>query len=457
MSAISSVSLPTWLQLSSFFDTCTLAVSSNEAANQYQLYHRDTQTTLGSITCSDATDLAFVECFEGKGGITLMVATPNGLRYFILPGGTLTLPGFTVTLAGPPILPSIEERQPVNPGPIQQTTTQAMILGAGLATRFEPVSGDRTQYSKPAVPLVGDRSVIRCIADHLVHHGFHHIMINTFFKPASLKASLNTLSGGKIQYLDEPEPSGTAGMLRKFVCEPETFSGYLDQNKPLFLVLGDAVTDADWSAIVAAHVQNNAAITIGCMKKSDEDVKSFGIVATDQSGTDGQSGNVTLFLEKPTLEAAGLHRLANTGFYVFAPEVYPVIAACYNEMLADAKTKALANGQPAPTEALIDFALDIFPYVLAKAQAGEIKNANGQPMTFWAEMVSGYWNDIGNPVQYIQSVRDIYEEKTGIALPANISDFYDQGVIYWPSTKALAQADKAQLSGNVIVTLPFNG
>lgn len=399
------------------------------AGDRYEIRDKNTGEVLGTLKQPENSDNR-IELYAGKGGFTAVVTTPAGTRYFALPGSGVNVGQTRLELDGA-FIATNPTKQPHNPAPVnpQTVTPQAMILGAGLATRFEPVSGDNTGYSKPAVPLAGERSVIGHIADSLARHGFSQLFINTFYKPESLKADL---SGKPVSYIDEPAPSGTAGGLRKMLQDPARYG--FDPTKPVIIIQGDAVTDVDLSALMRKHVEKNALVTIGCQYVRDEDVDKFGIIVTDKSGEDGVSGNIRFFQEKPKPAEANSN-LANTGFYIFSPEAYPLILDVYNAM-----------GDAGDTE--LDFARHIFPEVL--------KRVSGQGKTFWAQKVDGYWSDIGNPAQYVECVRDIFAGKTSLPMPADPAEFYGNDIIYWPGAKRQAGREGAQLRGNVIVALPFD-
>jgi NDP-sugar pyrophosphorylase family protein len=99
----------------------------------------------------------------------------------------------------------------------------------------------------------------------------------------------------------------------------------------------------------------------------------------------------------------------------------------------------------------MDFANDIFPAILKLSQE--------QPQlgAFWAQTVEGYWSDIGNPVQYLESVHDVYAGKVNIPLPANMEEYYQEGIVFWEGASGIAKSEGAVLTGNVVVATPFNG
>ncbi len=375
-----------------------------------------------------------VRFFQGKGGYCVVVSNDE-LTYFGLPGSQIMLSDTNVELHGDFISGKPKELIfSQTKTPTQSITDQAMILGAGLATRFEPISGDTTGFSKPGVPLVGDDSVIVTIAKHLRKHGFRKILVNTFYKPQSLKQQLQDVSGIEIQYIDEEAPSGTAGGLAKALKQ-----SFVDPQKPIFIIQGDAITDANLSFLMQTHQDRNAAVTIGGQIVRDEDVNKFGIIKTDGSGGDGQSGNILSFKEKPALKDAGRSRFGNAGFYILAPEIFSFFSA-----LCEKK----GDGR------LYDYAQDFFPAVLEAVHSKTITNwSSGDPMCFWAQAVGGYWSDMGNPTQYIEAVRDIYAGHLDIELPDNLQAYYENNVIYWPGSKRLVQNGETKLNGNIIVAL----
>ena len=413
----------------------------------FELFDRDNGQVVGTLRHTGAAAHE-LEIYNGKGGTTAILTSPTGLKYFVLPGGHLKVQDIEIDLPGPQLAASPDRApSPQRQGGPQQHTKQAMILGAGLATRFEPISGQNTGYSKPAIPLVGTKSVIECIANALAVDGFTHLVINTFFMPTSLKAGLARSNATQIRYIDESEPSGTAGGLRKMLTDPQ-YQNMLATDQPIMVVQGDAVTDANFSELMEAHVANNALVTLGCQIVPEKDVDKFGIIVTDRSGADGQSGRITGFQEKPKASEAK-SRMGNTGFYIFSPKAYPIIREAYEALLVKAQAKAAAGGQPQPTETLFDFAMDIFPEILRRT------NEDPSLGTFWAQVVEGYWSDIGNPQQYLESIHDIYAGKANVDLGGQPEAYYKKGILYWDGAQALAEQEGAELEGNILVALPF--
>lgn len=380
----------------------------------------DSGKTLGQVSQADnaATDVRF---YNGKGGFCAIVSTDD-LTYIALPGSRIELPDTRLTLPGAPIVGSAQKASSSGfSGQPQQVTKQAMILGAGLATRFEPVSGDTTGLPKPGVPLAGGDSVIVMLAKHLARHGIEKIIVNTYYMPDRLKEQLiGKVPGLTFEFIDEAEPSGTAGGLVKALQ-----TGAVDRGQPILVMQGDAVTDADLSLLLNAHRQNKARVTLGVQPVSDEDVSKVAIVRTDRSGADGESGVVSAYQEKPTLAEAGDSRLGSIGFYVLSPEVFSVFERQGKRQFGKGR--------------IFDYACDFFPRMLKTGRK------------IWAQRVPGYWSDIGRPDQYLAVVRDIAAGKVNIPLPPKVAEFFDNGIAYWPGTRKKAAQSGARLQGNIVV------
>lgn len=355
------------------------------------LHGADAQWPVAALT-GPAPETTTIRVFVGKGGWCAVV-TEDAWRLFVLPEGNLRLANgselavFSQEAVFPQPAPA-GAWQPPRPQQAAPETAipQALILGAGIGTRILPLTED--ELAKPALPL-GDpfhegkptQTVIGALARHVQSHGVQRCFVNLFYGRQTVRDALATQPD--VVFLEEARATGTAGPLANLLR-----SGQLDETQPLLVLQGDAVTNADLSALVAAHNAHHAALTIGVQRVDDGDVNKFGIIATDKTGQN-DGGNVFEFLEKPEPDQTP-HRLGSTGFYVIAPEAYPWILKAYEAMAPK------SGGEPEE----FDFAHHVFPALLAEISQGTVLDANKQPMCFWAEPVSGYWSDIGNPLQY---------------------------------------------------------
>jgi NDP-sugar pyrophosphorylase family protein len=386
------------------------------------IYEAESRLLLATLS-QPAEPETRVHFLKAKGGFFAIVQSRQ-LTYLALPGSQLQLPDTLLNLPGdlPPgrLNPGSSTQQKP---PIQTVTDQAMILGAGIASRFAPVSGDLTGYAKPSVPLVGEDSVIVTLAKHLQRHGIKRILVNTFYMPDALKEQLNQIPALDILYIDEDQPSGTAGGLVKALN-----ANLVDRGKPILIMQGDAVTDANLSVLLESHQEQAPLATIGVKHISDDEVSQMAIVVTDQSGEDGESGFVQSFREKPTLAEAGPSRLASIGFYILSPEVF-------DEFLSIGQAKWAISKE-------FDYAFHFFPSLLVRHTQAIYARMMPQPF---------YWSDIGRPDQYIATVRDIYAGKLQVPLPTEVKRYFEDGIIYWGDARQKADQDGASLTGNIIV------
>ena len=365
-----------------------------------------------------------------KSGYYLFVKVDDCLC-LLMPGSQLSMPGFQVNF--PPGAPSAERpltgmglshaNTAVKPV-VQTITRQAMILGAGLSTRFEPVSGQWTGLPKPGVPLLGDQSVIVCLARHLQAHGIQRLIVNTFYHPECIKSQLQNVEGLDCVFVDEAAPSGTAGGLAKALQ-----AGLVNEHQPILVMQGDAVTNADLSHMLRWHAaQPDVIATLGLRTVADEAVSKMAMVTLSPQDTDPAAGGQVLrYVEKPALADAGPGRLGSIGFYVLSPQSYPGFLTC-----------AENTWQQKP---VFDYAMNYFPWLL---QTGQRLMGCCLPEPF-------YWNDIGQPMDYLATIADIYAGQLTTDLPQPVAHYFDQGVAYWPGGRLQADLLNMQVMGNAIV------
>jgi NDP-sugar pyrophosphorylase family protein len=228
--------------------------------------------------------------------------------------------------------------------------TPVVLLAAGAGTRLRPLTGT---VPKPLAPVV-NRPVLGHLLDLVRHHGGVEVFANLHYLghlieqayPAGLSGGLSTT------YRHETELLGTAGGVANF---REAIG------ERTFLVLsGDAFTDVDLSAFLAAHRARGGIATVALTRARD--VSQFGVVVTDRNG------KIEGFQEKPAPEDA-LSDLVNCGIYAFEPEIFDFI----------------------PPDTFVDFGHDVFPVLLAARTP------------FYGWTMDGYWNDIGSIQEYVRS------------------------------------------------------
>jgi len=216
------------------------------------------------------------------------------------------------------------------------------------------------------VPIVG-KPCIEHILELLRKHDLEDVIVTLAFLPQAIRSYFGNgeTLGMNIEYSVEESPLGTAGSVR-------LTGGRLEDT---FLVIsGDALCDFDLTRLIEFHKEKGSDATIAL--KSVENPLEFGIVVTDSDG------RVERFLEKPSWSQVFSDTI-NTGVYVLEPEVLRHI----------------------PDDRPYDFSKELFPLLLEM----------GRPV--YGHVVDGYWQDIGNLVQYRQANFDALSGSVGLEIP----------------------------------------
>jgi NDP-sugar pyrophosphorylase family protein len=243
---------------------------------------------------------------------------------------------------------------------------KAMVMAAGLGTRLRPLTD---LISKPMAPIV-NKPVMEHIIELLVKYDFGDVVCNLHWFPEAIKDHFGDGSrfGLNISYSFEETLLGTAGGVKNvedfFECEA-------------FLVMsGDALTDIYLSDVLQFHIQKGGIATL-VLTEIDEP-SQYGVVLMDKDK------KITGFQEKP-LAGEEKSNLANSGIYVFNPEIFKYI----------------------PEKTFYDFGKNVFPDLLEKDVA------------YYGYKHSQYWNDVGNLEEYQKGNFDALEGKVKLNIPGN--------------------------------------
>jgi len=242
--------------------------------------------------------------------------------------------------------------------------TKVMVLAAGLGTRLMPLTGD---ISKPMVPIV-NRPVMEHIIRLLARTGFEDVIVNLHYLPEAIVEHFGSGEkwGLNISYSREERLLGTAGGVKK--CE------YFFGGETFVVVSGDALTDVNILEMLEFHRKRNALATI--MATEVKETSRYGVILADENGA------VKGFQEKPP-DAEALSNIANSGIYVFEPEILEMIP---------------------PTQPY-DFGSELFPRLVREAQ----------PLYAWRH--SYYWNDVGSIDEYQRGNFDALEGRVNVEIP----------------------------------------
>lgn len=272
---------------------------------------------------------------------------------------------------------------------------KAMIMAAGVGSRLMPMTAD---IPKPMVPMA-NRPLMAGIVQLLHRHGFSDIISNLYYHADAISNYFGNGEtwGVSMEYSREKELMGTAGGVKR--CE-----WFLDES--FVIVSGDALTDIDLGALMQAHKSKGALATIAL--KAVEDVENFGVVVTDEQGL------IQSFQEKPRPGEA-LSRVANTGIYVFEPEILQYI----------------------PSGQFYDFGKQVFPQ-LVKVKA-----------PFYGAVVNDYWCDVGNIETYRQAHADVLQGRVKVNMEGKLIDMDSRSRVLAASETQIG--DIVNFEGDVVI------
>jgi glucose-1-phosphate adenylyltransferase len=251
-----------------------------------------------------------------------------------------------------------------------------MIMAGGRGSRLKDLTRWR---AKPAVPFGGKFRIIDFVLSNCVNSGIRQIGLLTQYKSHSLiqhvQKGWNFMRGefGEFveilpaqQRIQEQWYSGTADAIYQNL-------DIIRNHEPDYVLIlaGDHIYKMDYGPMIAAHVDTNADITVGCIEVPVEKASSFGVMSVDNDW------KVQRFDEKPEkpqpLPDNPDVALASMGIYVFNAEYL------YELLIADADEKTSSH----------DFGRDVVPRVVAN------NNAIAYPFRDVQSSNSAYWRDVG--------------------------------------------------------------
>jgi len=204
---------------------------------------------------------------------------------------------------------------------------KAVILAGGRGARLGCLTD---KMPKPLVPICGV-ALIEWQLKLLKRYGVGEAFVLSGYLAGELELALG--DGGeyglKIRHVVEKEPLGTAGALKQL-------DGVLRDD--FFVVYGDIMFDMDLRRLLDFHRAKKSRCT-PVLHPNDHPFDS------DLADTD-REGRVTAIHSKPHPGGQWLKNLANTGVYVFSPEVLRLIPAGQKKDFAGDILPALLNKLP---------------------------------------------------------------------------------------------------------------
>ena len=279
--------------------------------------------------------------------------------------------------------------------------TLALILGGGQGSRLFPLTQHR---SKPAVPIGGKYRLVDVPISNCLHADLRRIFVLTQFNSASLNRHvagayrMDTFSNGFVEILaaeQTPDSSawfqGTADAVRKAARH---FAQY---EADYYLILaGDHLYRMDYAAMLDAHVERQADVTIAALPVTATDATSMGIFTFDWRGA------IEQFEEKPNLERlSAIGRSAPAGS-TFMPldDAKPFVASMGIYVFTREVLFELLE-----LEGGVDFGRQLIPAALEKYRVV-------------AHLHNDYWADVG-------TVESFYDANIMLTEPGAPFSFYD--------------------------------
>jgi len=258
--------------------------------------------------------------------------------------------------------------------------TLVLVLAGGEGSRLKNLTKWR---AKPAVPFGGKYRIVDFALSNCINSGLRRIGVLTQYKSHSLIRHLQRAWGFMRPEIGEfVEIIPAQQRLR-----PEWYQGTADaiyqnldiiyRHEPDYVLVlgGDHIYTMNYALMLAAHVQADAELTVGCIEVPVDEAKAFGVMSVDEEY------RIIRFTEKPeqpeTVPGKPDVALASMGIYIFSMEFL---------------TKALIHDAEDETSAH-DFGKNIIPSAIknAKSIAYPYLNNRGEP---------AYWRDVGSLYSY---------------------------------------------------------
>ncbi|MFM2480768.1 glucose-1-phosphate adenylyltransferase [Celerinatantimonas sp. YJH-8] len=282
--------------------------------------------------------------------------------------------------------------------------TTAMILAGGKGTRLRELTN---RVAKPAISFGGKYRIIDFTLSNCVNSGIRRIGVLTQYMAHDLIMHLQ--SGW--QFFNSALDEQVSIIPAQQRTGEEWYRGTADaiyQNLDIIdrgrfervLILGgDHVYKMDYSRMVNFHAENDAEVTVACIRTPIEKASSFGVMGIDKQG------RVMSFDEKPAHPKCDPNSpgqaLVSMGIYIFNTDVLDI----------ELRQALLHPGYAH------DFGHNIIPYLLEKRRVfGYVFGSKGHPGN------NGYWRDVGDLDAY-------YEASMDLLAPEPELNLYDK---HWP-------------------------
>src|SRR5690554_65810 len=293
--------------------------------------------------------------------------------------------------------------------------TLALVLAGGRGSRLHDLTKWR---AKPAVPFGGKFRIIDFPLSNCINSGIGQVGVITQYKSHSLIRHIQRGWGflrGELGEFVELLPAQQRIETSWYEGTANAVLQNLDIIKShgpeyVLILAGDHVYKMDYGTMLAAHVEQEADITVGCIEVPLEEASAFGVMAVDKEL------RITEFKEKPDnpqpMPGQPGEALASMGIYVFSTRIL------FDELLRDQQLDGTSSH---------DFGKDIIPTVIERLKVCAF------PFRDPVHNKVAYWRDVGT----IDSLWQANLELIGISPELNL---YDSNWPIWTYQEQLPPA-----------------
>jgi len=271
-------------------------------------------------------------------------------------------------------------------------STITILLAGGSGSRLQPLTADR---AKPAVPFGGKYRVVDFTLSNCLHSGLRRVLVLTQYKSHSLHKHLR--DGWSIfnpecgEYITVVPPqmrtgsswyAGTADAINQNLFLLERSSA-----EKVLILAADHIYRMDYAALIKAHEEKAADLTVACMRVPIGEASAFGVMAIDGDN------QIVDFQEKPDqpqpIPGDPATALVSMGIYVFPKDLLV-------ELLRRDSTREDSSH---------DFGKDIIPQMIGghRVFAYEFGGIRGRVTP------DRYWRDVGSLDAYYEANMDLIQ------------------------------------------------
>ncbi len=263
----------------------------------------------------------------------------------------------------------------------------AMLLAGGQGSRLYALT---RRIAKPAVPYGGKYRIIDFPLSNCVNSGIETVGVLTQYQPLELNDYIGSgqpwdldRMGAGVHVLPPYQRNKGADWYKGTANAIYQNMDFIRRYDPEYVLVlsGDHIYKMDYSQMLAAHKEKDAACTIAVLDVPKEEASRFGILNTHEDG------EIYEFDEKPAVPKS---TLASMGIYIFTWKKLE------QYLLADEEDTTSQN----------DFGKNVLPAMLA---AGE---------KMFAYRFDGYWKDVGTIDSLWEANMDLLNPK----LPLDLAD-----------------------------------